>query len=250
MTKLCRVVICSALIGLVASDLLPDEARAQEPDRKVARIRMTAAELTAYGISVRGSRLPPFPNSCGPAGNPRLSVSDRLLQRFLARGFTLESVCLGLSSQMRFDPESGRQLPLAFVPELRVENRDDQEFRLDLPSCFRGGVSDLECNVRFDKWWGNAFDQRDVASHRESARSFDAMVRQHIRRNRVSGVFKVEDLGQGLFTSAYEWLLASPALPRGYGYALHGREGEDPEVEDVDLDTFRRKRGGGPRLGD
>jgi hypothetical protein len=67
------------------------------------------------------------------------------------------------------------------------------------------------------------------------------MVRQYIETRQVSGVFHVEDLGQGLFTSAYEYLLASPALPRGYGYALHGPEGDHPEVETVDLSTYRKR---------
>ena len=67
------------------------------------------------------------------------------------------------------------------------------------------------------------------------------MVRQYIRQNRISGVFHVEDLGHGAITSSYEWLLASSALPHGYGYALHGPEGDDPEEETVDLSTYRKK---------
>ena len=132
---------------------------------------------------------------------------------------------------MRFDPESGRQLPLAAVSD----GREGQEVPLNLPNCFRNGVPDLECNARVDSWWGNTLKRNELAESREFANRFDAMVRQHIARNRVSGVFKVEDLGKGLFTSSYEWLLATSALPRGYGYALHGPEGDDPEVENVDL---------------
>ena len=196
---------------------------------------MTAEQLAAQGIALARSRVRPFPNSCRSAGNARLTISDQLLERFRARGFTLESVCLGLSSRVRFDPESGRQLPLAAV--------DEQEVPLNLPNCFRNGVADLECNARVDTWWGSTLKRNEQAESREFANRFDAMVRQHIARNRVSGVFKVEDLGKGLFTSSYEWLLATSALPRGYGYALHGPEGDDPEVEKVDLGTFRNKPG-------
>jgi hypothetical protein len=50
--------------------------------------------------------------------------------------------------------------------------------------------------------------------------------------------------------SVYEWILASHALPRGYGYALHGPEGDDPEVENVNLSTYRKKSGGSSLWGD
>jgi hypothetical protein len=216
-------------------------AKAQE--QKITRIQMTVDELAAQGIAVRGTRARPFPNSCQSSGNAKLSVSSKLLEHFKTRGFTLESLCLGLSSNVRFDPETGRQLPLAFVPEIR-EDAFKQELPLNLPSCFRNAVSDLECDYKFDSWWGNRLDRRDLTSHREFSRQFDAIVRQHIQRNRVSGVFKVEDLGRGAFTSSYEWLLASSALPRGYGYALHGPEGDDPEVENVNLSSYRKKSGG------
>jgi len=218
--------------------------RAKAEEQKITRIQMTLDELTAQGIAVRGTKARPFPNSCQSSGNAKLSVSNRLLEHFKSRGFTLESLCLGLSSNVRFDPETGRQLPLAFVPEIGKDRFGDQEFRLNLPSCFRNAVSDLECDYKFDSWWGNRLDRRDLTSRREFSQQFDAMVRQHIQRNRISGVFKVEDLGRGLFTSSYEWLLASSALPHGYGYALHGPEGDDPEVENVNLSTYRKKSGG------
>jgi hypothetical protein len=224
-----------AAICLAIACLAVQEANAQE--EKVTRIRMTVDELRVQGIAF-GRRAQPLPNSCRSSGNAKLSVSDGLLGHFKARGFSLASVCLGLSSRVRFDPESGRQLPLAFVPEI------DAEVPLNLPSCFRNAVPFLECEPRFDSWGGNALNRRQMGETREFARRFDAMVQQHIQRNRVSGVFKVEDLGRGLFTSEYEWLLASSALPRGYGYALHGPEGDDPEVENVNLSTYRKKRGG------
>lgn len=233
--------ICLALAGLAAP--MPwHDAKAQ--DQKVSRIRMTIDELAALGIAVRGTRARPFPNSCASSGNAKLSVSDMLLGHFRARGFTLESLCLGLSSNVRFNSETGSQLPLAFVSEVRG-NDFDRELPLNLPGCFRNGVSDMECDYKFDSWEGVRLDRRDLESHRAGLREFDALVRQHIQRNRISGAFKVEDLGRGIFTSRYEWLLASPALPRGYGYALHGPEGDDPEVENVDLSTYRKKRGAG-----
>jgi hypothetical protein len=222
---------------------------AQAQDDKVTRIRMTIGDLRAQGIAI-SPNAPPFPNSCRASGNARLSVSDALLSHFRARGFPLESVCLGFSSHVRFDPETGRQLPLAFVPELPSDGALGQEFPLNLPSCFRNGVSHHECDYKFESWFGTRLDRRDLATHRESARRFDTMVRAHIERNRISGVFfrlarsDQRRLPDWLQSTYYEWILASNALARGYGYALHGPEGEDPEIETVNLSTYRKKRGG------
>src|SRR5215204_4048877 len=103
------------VLGCLAICVPVDAARAQE--NKVTRIRMTPGELRAQGIAV-SPYVQPFSNSCQFAGNTRLSVSDGLVAHFKARGFTLASVCLAFSSHMRFDPETGKQLPLAFVPEI------------------------------------------------------------------------------------------------------------------------------------
>jgi hypothetical protein len=231
------VAIVYAAVASVAIPATLHDAKAQES--KLARIRMTADELAAHGIALRELRMRPFPNSCQPSGNPRLSVSNELLQHFRAQGFTLESLCLGLSSQVHFDPETGRQLPLAFVTGIGRNSRDAYTIPLNLPGCFRNAVPHLECDFKFDTWEAYRLEPRD--NPREFAQKFDAMVRRYIQTNRISGVFKVEDLGHGLFTSHYEWLLASRALRRGYGYALHGPEGDDPEAETVDLSTYRKK---------
>jgi hypothetical protein len=181
----------------------------------------------------------PFANSCRAAGNDKLSVSDQLLQHFMARGFTLESVCLAFSSVMRFDPETGRQLPLAFVREIG-------EVPLNVPTCFRGGTFFQDCALRFDQNWGQRLKPRQLAEHREFARSFDVNAREFIQRNRLSGVFYRLDMAQNRFpqwlqSTYFEWIIASRGLPRGYGYALHGPEGDDPEIETINLTTYRRK---------
>lgn len=248
MTRLAVAAVCLALGWLAVHVPL---GRAYAQDEKVTRIRMTIGELRAQGIAV-SSYAKPFPNSCQSSGNTRLSVSDDLLAHYQARGFTLESVCLAFSSHMRFDPETGRQLPLAFVPEITA-NGFDNEFPLNVPLCFRNGVSYLECDFKFDTWWGNRLDRRDLAQHRQFTHSADAMIRAFIQEHRLSGVFwrfgqdrlHIDRLPNGFFVgSAFEWILASRTLRRGYGYALHGPEGDDPEVEDVNLSTYRKKSGG------
>jgi len=230
----------AALLGLtmVLASILLACGAARADDEKLALIDMTAADLARQGISTREMRMRPFPNSCQDAGNPNLSVSNDLLQHFRGRGFSLESLCLGLSSRIHYDPETGRQLPLAHLFQLGQLARETV-IPLNLPDCFRNGVSHLDCDSKYDTWIHYRLKPRD--DPRPFARKFDGMVRQYLERTNVSGVFKVEDLGHGLFTSSYEWLLASPALPHGYGYALHGPEGDNPEMENVDLSTYRKK---------
>src|SRR5260370_24276062 len=118
MNRFDTTAFCSALIWL-AVYLRLHEGKAE--GRKVTRSQMAVDELAGHGIALGGTQVRPFPNSCQSSGNAKLSVSDRLLEYFRARGFTLESLCLGLSSKVRFDPESGMQLPLAFVPEIRQD---------------------------------------------------------------------------------------------------------------------------------
>jgi len=239
--------VCLAL-GWLAVQVPLDRANAQ--DEKVTRIRMTVGELRAHGLAV-SPNAHPFPNSCQSSGNARLSVSNDLLANFAAKGFTLESVCLAFSSHMRFDPETGRQLPLAFVPEIRADGFDN-EFPLNVPLCFRSGVSHLECDFKFDTWWGGKLDRRQLAENRQFAQRNDAMIRAFIQNHRLSGVFWRLNMDQSRFPgglyevvgTVYEWILASRTLPRGYGYALHGPEGDDPGTEDVNLSTYRNKSGG------
>jgi hypothetical protein len=220
----------------------PPNATAQE--RKVTQIQMTIDELAAQGLAVLGTRIRPFPYSCQSSGNAKLSVSSGLLEHFRAQGFTLESLCLGLSSNIKFDPETGRQLPLAFVPEIP---RDQQnEFPLNLPSCFRNAVSYLECDNKFHTYWGSRWDERERAENRKYWQQFDVTIRQKIQNGRFLGIFKWQAIGSVLkveVSTEIELLLASTALPRGYGYALHGPEGDDPEVETVNLSTYRKKSG-------
>ncbi|UFZ04757.1 hypothetical protein LQG66_00030 [Bradyrhizobium ontarionense] len=227
----------AALLGLTMA-LAPVACHgARADDAKLALIDMTARDLADQGIAIRDLRMRPFPNSCEGAGNPKLSVSNELLQHFRARRFSLESVCLGLSSHIHYDPESGRQLPLANLTGLG--HGREMVIPLNLPDCFKNAVPDLECDSKYDTWEHYRLKPRD--DPRPFARKFDATVRQYLERTNASGVFHVPDLGQGMFTSSYEWLLASPALPRGYGYALHGPEGDDPEMENLDLSTYRKK---------
>ena len=159
-----------------------------------------------------------------------------MFAHFRARGFTLESLCLGISSHIHYNPETGRQLPLAHLPQLGDSR--DADIPLNLPDCFRSGVPDLECNVRYDTWYKYRLKPDQLPAG--FAREFDVGVRRFIRERQVVGVHRVPDLDKfGVpGTSAYEWILISPALPRGYGYTYHGPEGDDPESEVTNSTTY------------
>jgi len=217
-------------------------ASAEAADNKVMLVPMTSQELAAQGVAIAGTRAIRLPYSCAAAGNPSITVSDRFLAHFRAKGFTSEAICLALSSRVRFDPETGRQLPVVQVSDVRAGGREP-EIVLNFPPCFRNGVPFLECNMRFDSWWGGRLQLSQQTDYRRFAIELDTMVRAFLARTRGSGIFKTEALGRGLFSSEYEWFLASRALARGYGYALHGPEGDDPEIETVSLRTHRERGG-------
>jgi len=244
MRRFAMTTVCLTL-GWLAIHAPLDRANAQ--DEKVTRIRMTVGELRMHGLAVRPIAQP-FSNSCESSGDAGLSVSDELLAHFKAQGFTLETVCLAFSSNMRFDPETGRRLPLAFLPEIR--DGSDNEFPLNVPLCFRNGIPYLECDYKFHSYWGGKLSVQEVAEHRQSAQEMDALLRNFIQQYRPVGVFWRQGMNQSRFprwfssNSEYELFLSSPVLPRGYGYALHGPEGDDPETEDVNLGTYRKKSGG------
>ena len=86
-------------------------ALAQAPPTKPTVFK-TYEELLPLGIAFDERVKQGYPHKCysyGDGSTP-ISISDALLARYKARGFTLESLCLGLISEARFDPESGKAL--------------------------------------------------------------------------------------------------------------------------------------------
>ena len=177
-------------IGAVAVPMASQPVSAQ--DSKVTLIEMSPNELAENGVALRELRMRPFPNSCRQAGNAGLSVSDQMLEHFRAQGFSLESLCLGLSGAIHFDPETGRQLPIAHV---RVPGKGEYlDVPLNLPRCFRDAVPELECEFRFDAWIKYRLKPSQIPT--EFARKFNVEVRGYIEQigfpesstSRISGV--------------------------------------------------------------
>src|SRR5262249_24184965 len=136
--------ISIALAGIVSLGS-PMLVTAQN-NRAVSMIKMTGDQLRAQGIAVQSAGVTALPNSCATVGTPGLSISNEMLAAFTAGGFTLESLCLSLTSYFRFDPEPGKPMPFASLPKATVP--------LNLPNCFKRAAPFMDCRWNYDPFWG------------------------------------------------------------------------------------------------
>jgi len=150
-------------------------------------------ELTRLGIG--GLE---FPNKCYAVTNTTVgSISNEFFARFKSRGFTVESVCLGLLSETRYDPETGRRLPTYIfvnMENLAFELREDparkdpafgyastsNETPLDLPNCFKNGTPYKDCVFRFGRKTGKALTAAETATYAELGAALDKWTRAMI----------------------------------------------------------------------
>jgi len=216
---------------------------------KVPMISMTAEQLRSAGIAVRSAGAIPLPHSCATTGATDLSVSNDMLSAFQSRGFTLESLCVSLSSAFRFDPESGKPMPFASLPK-------GQAVPLNLPDCFKRAVPFLDCSWRNDHYYGGVISQGERDQNRKIGQAIDRVARRQIQTMRGGRIVRPHDSNCGERMNAFdiqvdgrsicvilETVLLSESLPLGYGYALASPEGNDPEVEKVNLQTYGKKSG-------
>lgn len=232
-----------------AQDRPPQErpAGTQQASGNGFRIQVTAASLRKLGVAIARDGIRPYPNSCDSAGNrrPRVSVSDAMLKRFKRHGFTLTSLCLALGSAAYFDPETGRALP-----RFRVTDAGNTEITLNFPDCFKNAAPLTDCRYRFSHWESYEIPASEAAANRSAARNNLVKLIDHARNTNASGV--IWDQEQGDYArddiipgnTVYAWIIASPDLRYGVGYALHGGEGEDDGIEDVDIETYRTQASG------
>ena len=176
-------------------------AAVAEPGIRYPIVFNDASRLQEVGIAFALYGAPEtqhFPNKCyayGDGGH-RISVSDAMLARYKAKGFSLQSLCLGLVSEARFDPESGRRLATYVVvnePELRraLNGRDPKtmterqlaeccsegfispELPLVVPACFKGGTPYSDCAWRFGLKTGVTIAGASTQRFREFGRALD-----------------------------------------------------------------------------
>src|SRR5262249_2781658 len=122
-------------------------------------------------IAVQSAGVTALPNSCATVGTPGLSISSEMLAAFTAGGFTLESLCLSLTSYFRFDPETGKPMPFASLPKATVP--------LNLPNCFKRAAPFMDCRWNYDPFWGTP-DAKEQGHNREVAKAIDSIARKQI----------------------------------------------------------------------
>lgn len=192
-----------------------------------------ASELNALGLSLEGpgGRSPKFKNTCYEFGGEAstvylISFSDAFFERYRRRGFTRESLCLGLVSQTRFDPETGKRLPsyvLVYPDELRkaLKGKDrskltkaeidalsesgvmTDELPLVVPDCFKNGTPYLDCNMRFGLTSGVPVRAVTAKRMRAFAQAWDRQVIDAIKSGKNLHVSAVSDGGPYLPIAGY-----------------------------------------------
>jgi hypothetical protein len=152
---------------------------------------MTVEDLAKFGIYLRfadpkyhGSdefykKRVAGPNKCYYELGEVLAVSDPLLKHFEERGFSLRTLCLALQSSLRYDPGTGKPLPLAVAA--RRSKGNGGEILLNVPDCFRNGTPDIDCPHNYDASFGTKEDTPEEAS-RQRAHEEDGKIRDFIKK--------------------------------------------------------------------
>lgn len=131
-------------------------------------------DLAKFGISI-------VPNSAMlhqcyyyGEGGQLIRVSHELLLRYSERGFTLNSLCLGLMSSSLFDPETGKRLASYIVvdPKALASGKIDDidatyEHPLELPQCFHRALVYSDCVFNYDRLTGKRLSELNTASFRQ-----------------------------------------------------------------------------------
>ncbi len=133
------LILCAAFLAIPVS-----LARA-EP--KYPIVFTSPGELVPFGIFIRSagdtSPIPSnfktrcFDGSDIMSGEPEFLISDQMMAKHRAKGFTRDSLCMALSSRTTFDPETGRRLPTYILRDQKAIVRSLEQ-RLDDA---RGGKS-------------------------------------------------------------------------------------------------------------
>jgi hypothetical protein len=263
-----RMHVALAVVALLLGVDFAAPAAAQRMDRNhrtaepppPTKYRVSDDDLQRIGIA--HGDMPAFPNKC--YGD--VSISNEFLDRFRSRGFTLEALCLALTSPwVRYNVETGKPLALT------------KDYLLEIPDCFKKGTPFLDCTFAFSQWDGQKLTGRDQREYRALANAVDAAVRRVLARGRYKTECRCEDMhwepaieavtfaprayckvdvappclekmseraarAGSLVTEVfgekfddvpskgtvfYGEFDISSRLPRGYGYRIHSPEGED-----------------------
>jgi len=176
--------VALALTFVVAGSIVPAAAQSRDridrsapQPRPPTKYKISDNDLQSIGIA-RG-HAQAFPNKC--YGD--VSISNEFLDRFRAKGFSLEAVCLAItSSWVQYNIETGRPLTVT------------KEFLLEVPECFKNGAPFLDCRVGFDHASGLKLTDQEQREIRARAVAVDAAVRRLIAGGRYATQCRCEDM--------------------------------------------------------
>ena len=156
--------------------------------------------LASLGVTLQthiGEPVPAFSNKCHYYGDGGglISLSDEFVAPYLARGFSVPSICLAVISAIRFDPETGHPLAtfvLADVDSIEKYGFDpfsmSGEYGLELPACFANGRPLSDCNFQHDPKTGKLLNAQTRKNIEGLAAATDNVSRDAI----ASGMFDRE----------------------------------------------------------
>jgi hypothetical protein len=190
--QISKLLGCAALTVLVGTSAPAAERSIQA---KYPIVFETGNELKVLGIALTGfgkqADVKPFKHQCYYYGDGSnfISVSDEFLNRYLQRGFSLNSLCLALQSPLAFDPETGKRLPSYMVADLEAVRKKQLDagsvsevLPLLVPDCFKRGLPYHDCKFRFDMQKGTPLPPGRLAVIMKGKNIFDQKMAE-IKRN-------------------------------------------------------------------
>jgi hypothetical protein len=220
-------------------------ARAQTKSPNFPIVIAKSERLADAGIKVAWNSGPDFKhyaNRCYHYGEGglSLSVSDELLARYKAKGFSLNSLCMGLVSEVRFDPETGKRLPTymlvdAVALKAATKGRDvrkltakqleaccsepglmTEELPLIVPACFKNGTPYSDCDWRYGIKTGVKVRDETRQNFARLGREIERIMGLAIREKLVC----ISEMGAACIAERYDEIPRANGEQNVYGNAL------------------------------
>jgi hypothetical protein len=248
-------VLAALAVTLVAHAAVPAAAQPRAP----AKYRISDVELWRNGIA--HGAMAAFPNRC----YRDVSISENFVDSFRSRGFSLQALCLAITSPW-----------IQYHVETRKPLMSTMDFLLEVPECFKNGTPFRDCRFTFDIF-GMRLTDKDQQRFRTLAGTVDDAVQRDLLNGRYKTQCRCEDMqwdaslkmvkfaslaycrvdvappcleqmSRGAYRAGslveevtgekfdavpregaiyYGAFDISPRLPRGYAYRLHAPEGDD-----------------------
>lgn len=180
-------ILVALFASLASQDSTAQERLRPQPTERPApkKILVDSDQLRRAGVALQMRQGDfAFPNRC----YEDVTISDRLLGHYRARGFTLMTLCMAMRADwMVYHPETGDALTIAALRRPGAKASDDspasRHFLLDVPDCFRNGTPYSDCTFNFEV---TAREPENSAFYRDKARKIDAGIRALLRSGRYT----------------------------------------------------------------